>query len=94
MATTAAPRSLGGANTTQMGYALGGVLMILGAAALIPSAMGVAQYTEGPRRMRRNNNEYAIYVTQAVILTLAVIAIISGAIVLILQSQVARLPAA
>jgi hypothetical protein len=59
---------------------LGAVLLIMGAIAVVPSALGVAQYTTRPDR--DNKKDRGIYVVQSIILALAVIAVLTGALVL------------
>jgi protein-S-isoprenylcysteine O-methyltransferase Ste14 len=61
---------------------LGAVLIIMGAIAVVPSAMGVAQ---GSRDRYRSDREYAIYVVQSIILAFACLAIVAGIFVLVWQ---------
>ena len=62
---------------------LGAVLLVMGAIAIIPSAMGVSQ---GTSQEERNQKQEGIFVVQAIILAFAMLAVIGGIVILSLKT--------
>jgi uncharacterized membrane protein YidH (DUF202 family) len=69
--------------TKCMKDSLGAVLVVMGAIAIIPSAMGVSQ---GASQQERDQKQEGIFVVQAIILAFAMLAVIGGIIVLSLKT--------
>ena len=68
----------------QLENSLGAALIVMGAIAVVPSALGVAQYKA--ERDPRTKDE-GIFIVQAIILSVACVSVVIGIIILAIRSK-------
>lgn len=64
----------------------GAAIMVLGALMIVPTALGVSQYTTARIKPRTGSTAYNIYIVQAVFLSIASVVFVLGMIMLIMSS--------
>ena len=67
----------------KLNNSLATVLVVVGAVALVPAAMGVAQYTTDPDQSKQNKS---IYIAQSFFVAIATIIIVLGIVLFIVQA--------
>jgi uncharacterized membrane protein YidH (DUF202 family) len=67
---------------TKKTFGLAWVVLVVAIIAMVPSALGVAQYTEAD--CGRTDKEHAIYAVQSTFLALATVAVVASVVMLVL----------
>lgn len=68
----------------QLENSLGAALIVMGAIAIVPSAMGVAQYKSEKEPRAKNEG---IFVVQSIILSIACASVVIGIIILVIRAR-------